>query len=200
MKTLIVNSYHAGADKKIESYVQLVSRHSEYTVENDTNLHKKYNLSGYDAVILSGSPGLISLGFYPKRYAEFLANLKLPSLGICYGHQMLAFASGAEIKSGKRIEGYETVRIFEFKDLFKGIHKEIVVTESHQEFITLETLGKTGFLLIAESDSCQVEAIRHSDLPLYGTQFHFERSGEIGEKIIENFYQNVIAKRIRIRI
>jgi len=197
MKTLIVNSYHADADKKIESYVKLVNRHSEYTVEKDVNLHKAYDLTGYDALILSGSPGLISLGIYPKRFTEFLKNLKIPTLGICYGHQMLAFAFGGKIESGKRIEGYETVKIFEFKDLFKNIPKEIIVTESHQEFITLETLGKTGFMLIAESDSCQIEAIRHSDLPLYGTQFHFERSGEIGEKIIANFYNNIVKKHVK---
>ncbi len=99
MRTLIVNSYHADADKKIESYVKLVSQHSEYKIEKDVNVHKDYDLSGYDAVILSGSPGLISFGIYPKRYPEFLVDLEIPTLGICYGHQLLAFAFGAEIKS-----------------------------------------------------------------------------------------------------
>lgn len=198
MKTLIVNSYHANANKKIEPYVKLVSQHSEFKVEKDVNAHKDYNLFGYDAVILSGSPGLISLGIYPKRYPEFLVNLEIPTLGICYGHQMLAFAFGAGIKSGKRIEGYETVKIIESGDLFKGIPNEIVVNQSHQEFIVPETLPQTGFFLLAESDSCKIEAIRHSKLPLYGTQFHFERSGEIGEMIIKNFYENIVKKRMKI--
>ena len=197
MKTLIVNSYHGDADKKIEPFVKLVSPHSEYQVEKDVNLHKGYDLAGYDALILSGSPGLISLKIYPIRFPEFLKNLKIPTLGICYGHQMLAFAFGAEIKSAKRIEGYETVRIFEFSDLFKGVSREIVVVESHQEFVAPETLEKTGFSLLAESESCQIEAIRHLNLPLYGTQFHFERSGEIGEKIMANFYNNIVKKHVK---
>jgi GMP synthase (glutamine-hydrolysing) len=192
MRTLIVNSYHADADKKIEPYVKLVSQHSEYKVEKDVNVHKDYDLSGYDAIILSGSPGLISFGIYPKRYPEFLVNLEIPTLGICYGHQMLAFAFGAEIKSAKRIEGYETVKILDFQDIFKGLNNEILVTESHQEFITMITLSRTGFILTAESDTCAIEAIRHSKLPLYGTQFHFERSGEIGEKIMKNFYSYIV--------
>lgn len=192
MRTLIVNSYHADADKKIESYVKLVSQHSEYKVEKDVNVYKNYNLSNYDAIILSGSPGLISFGIYPKRYPEFLVNLEIPTLGICYGHQMLAFTFGAEIKSAKRIEGYETVKILDFQDLFKGLNNEILVTESHQEFITMETLPRTGFILTAESDSSAVEAIKHSKLPLFGTQFHFERSGEVGEKIMKNFYSNIV--------
>ncbi len=90
MRTLIVNSYHADADKKIESYVKLVSQHSEYKIEKDVDVHKDYDLSGYDAVILSGSPSLISFGIYPKRYPEFLVDLEIPTLSICYGHQMLA--------------------------------------------------------------------------------------------------------------
>lgn len=196
MKTLIINSYHTDSDKKIEPYVKLVSLFSEYKVEKDVNLHKAYDLEHYDALILSGSPNLISLGGYSKRYVEFLRNLRIPTLGICYGHQILAFAFGAEIKSGKRIEGYETIRIFEFKDLFKDLPKEIIVVESHQEYITLESLSKTEFWLIAESDSCPIEAIRHSHLPLYGTQFHFERSGDIGEKIMNNFYKNIVRRRL----
>ena len=197
MRTLIANSYHADADKKIESYVKLVSQHSDYQVEKDINLHKNYDLAGYDAVVLSGSPRLISMGIEPKRLVEFIKSLKIPTIGICYGHQMLAYAYGAEIKSGKRIEGYETVWLFDFKDLFKDIPKEIIVVESHQEYVTLETLQKTGFSLMAESDSCAIEAIRHAHLPLFGTQFHFERSGEIGEKIIANFYNNIVKKYIR---
>uniref|UniRef100_A0A7C6AA92 Glutamine amidotransferase domain-containing protein n=1 Tax=candidate division WOR-3 bacterium TaxID=2052148 RepID=A0A7C6AA92_UNCW3 len=197
MKTLIVNSYHSDPVKKIEPYVKLVSLHSEYKVEKDINLDKDYDLTGYDAVILSGSPNLVSLGIYPKRFLSFLQNLKIPTLGICYGHQMLGRAYGAEVKSGKRMEGYEQVRLFEFTDLFFGLEKEISVVESHQEFIALETLQRADFVLTAESDSCAVEAIRHAKLPIYGTQFHFERSGPIGEKIIENFYNKIVKKYTR---
>ncbi len=59
------------------------------------------------------------------------------------------------------------------------------------------TLSRTGFILTAESDSCAIEAIKHSKLPLYGTQFHFERSGEVGEKIMKNFYNNIVKKHLR---
>ncbi|MEO0094035.1 MAG: hypothetical protein ABIK93_08610 [candidate division WOR-3 bacterium] len=197
MKTLIVNCYPNDADKKIEPYVQLVSQYSEYEIEKDCQLHRDYDLYGYDAVLISGSPNLISLGGYSKHFLAFIQNLKIPTLGICYGHQMLAFAYGAEIKSGKRIEDYETVRLLDFTDLFWGLTKEISVVESHQEFVGLETLLRTEFILTAESNSCAVEAIRHSKLPLYGTQFHFERSGEIGERIMANFYNNVVKRHLR---
>ncbi len=197
MKTLIVNNYHSDAEKKIEPYVKLVSQFSQCKVEKAANLHQDFDLFSYDAVILSGSPGLISHGIYLKRLFAFVKNLKIPTLGICYGHQMLAFAYGAEIQTGKRIEGYETVKLFDFQDLFKDMPKEIVVVENHKEYVALESLPKTEFILTAESASCPVEAIRHSRLPLFGTQFHFERSGEIGERIMANFYNNVVKKHLR---
>lgn len=197
MKTLIVNCYPNDADKKIEPYVQLVNRYSEYKIEKDGKLHKDYDISEYDAVLLSGSPYLISLGEYSRQFLAFIQNLKIPTLGICYGHQMLAFAYGAEIKSGEKIEGYKRVKLLESSRLFLNLEKEILVAESHQEFVVLETLPRTEFVLTAESDSCAVEAIRHSKLPIYGTQFHFERSGEIGERIMANFYNNVVKRHLR---
>ncbi|MEO0053810.1 MAG: hypothetical protein ABIK22_06635 [candidate division WOR-3 bacterium] len=47
----------------------------------------------------------------------------------------------------------------------------------------------------AVSSSCPVEAIRHPRLPLYGVQFHPERSEINGEILFRNFYE--IVKSVR---
>ncbi len=56
MKTLIVNSYHADPEKKIEPYVNW-SVSIANICRKRCHVHKDYDLSGFDAVILSGSPG-----------------------------------------------------------------------------------------------------------------------------------------------
>jgi GMP synthase (glutamine-hydrolysing) len=196
MKTLIVNSYHAEAETKILPYVELVKKFSEYEVIPDVKLLTRgEDIYDYDCLILSGSPAMISKGCYSHSYLAVLQTLSLPTLGICYGHQILAFAHGAKVRGGEEIRGEEIVTLLDFKDIFKGLPPQIRVYESHQEYVDPENLEGFGFLTIATSSRCSVEAIRHITKPLYGVQFHIERSGLIGEKILENFYKEVVVKR-----
>ncbi len=200
MRTLIVNSYHYDSEAKIQPYIELVRKFSEYVVVSDVNLHQRgEEIYDYDCLILSGSPAMISKGCYSHSYLNFLKTLTLPTLGICYGHQILAFAYGAKVKSGEEIKGEELVSIIDFRDIFKGLPEEIRVFESHQEYVEPENLESCGFIILAASPKCAVEAIRHISKPLYGVQFHIERSGPIGERILENFYKEVVIKRRSLR-
>ena len=188
MKTLIVNSYHADWTPKIEPVNELVGEFMEYEVADDIDLSPGYDLTGFAGVVLSGSPNLISKNEYVPTYLEFLHHLTLPTLGICYGHQLLARAFGAQVTNGERfIEGYDTVRIIQSDPLFQQLADETIVMESHREYVELNDLDRAGFELLANSTTCEVEAIRHLSRPLWGVQFHIERSGEIGRKIMENF-------------
>jgi len=44
-----------------------------------------------------------------------------------------------------------------------------------------------NFHILAANASGQVEAIAHQDYPFYGVQFHPEKSGEMGVKLLANF-------------
>lgn len=196
MKTLIVNSYHADPETKIQPYIEFVKKFSTYEIIPDVKVFTKgEDIYDYDCLILSGSPAMLSKNCYSHSYLTFLQTLTLPTLGICYGHQILAFAAGAQVRSGEEVKREEIVTITDFKDIFKGLPPEIRVFESHQEYVDPENLEGYGFLIIASSPSCPVEAIRHISKPLYGVQFHIERSGPIGEKILENFYKEVVRKK-----
>lgn len=188
MRTLIVKSYHREWEPKIEAVEELVRAFSGYEVVSDVDLAPGFDLAGFRAVVLSGSPNLISKSEYLPRYMEFLRQLRRPTLGICYGHQMLARTFGARVLAGPRmIEGYDTVRVLEAAPLFLGMPEEIIAMESHREFVVLRDLDRTGFQLLANSSTCDVEAIRHLSRPLFGVQFHIERSGEIGRQVMSNF-------------
>ena len=45
--------------------------------------------------------------------------------------------------------------------------------------------------VLAASDSCPVEAMRHRTKPWYGVQFHPEQSKQTGEKLVSNFVRLV---------
>ncbi len=197
MFTLIVNSYRIQPEQKIAPYVEMVKKFSLYRVINDVEVYNNASLQECNALILSGSPDLITKGIYSRRYLEFLHHNSLPCLGICYGHQMLAKAFGGTVLSGKeRIEREAVVRIIKDDPLFQGLPPEILVAESHLEYVSLESLTVAGFEVLANSPSCEVEAMRHLELPIYGVQFHPERSGSIGEIIFQNFFDIVRKSKV----
>jgi GMP synthase (glutamine-hydrolysing) len=198
MKTLIVNCYRKTPDKNIKNYCELIDNFSSYDVVYDKDVKKNFKVNDYDAVIISGSEDYISKGKYFKDFLKFLKNIKIPVLGICYGHQIIAKAFGVEIIHGleKIIKPYpknpEEVFILNKDEIFHGLDNKINVCESHREYVDPKYLNKFGFKLLANSKSCPVEAIKHNKKPLYGVQFHIERSGKIGEKMMDNFYKFVV--------
>lgn len=195
MKTLIVNSYRVDPEKKILPYIEMVEKFSSSQVVNDIDLFNHVRFIDYDAIILSGSGDLISRGAYSKTYLEFLRYNSIPCLGICYGHQMLAKAFGATVFSKlNHIEQQETIRVIKNDPLFKDLSPEFIALESHMEHVALNDLPSAGFELLANSPSCEVEAIKHIERCLYGVQFHPERSGIIGEIILRNFFDIVREK------
>lgn len=192
MKTLIVSSYHNSRATKIGPVEEMVRQFSEYQTVSEDVVAPGYNLAGFDALVLSGSPKLISKNEYLPQYVEFLRQVELPVMGICYGHQLLAVAHGVRVVRGDRfIEGFFPVRVLESEPLFRGMPDELRVMESHREHVVQEDLASGGLRLLADSSTSAVEAIRHKSKPLFGLQFHLERSEETGRKVMGNFFQFV---------
>jgi hypothetical protein len=75
------------------------------------------------------------------------------------------------------------------RPLFAGLDETVVVEQRH--FWELKT-APVGFVRLAASDACPIQAIRHGGRPLYGVQFHPERYSERhpdGRIILSNFFR-----------
>jgi len=136
------------------------------------------------AIIISGNPTLIC-----ETGTDFLADfdvlraLRLPVLGICFGHQVIGMLYGAEVSIGKEDRDLRRVEILQSEPLFAGLSGEDEFQEDHTEEITLPR----GFSHLATSSHCFNEAMVHPELPVYGVQFHPESSGSAGKALIGNF-------------
>jgi len=118
--------------------------------------------------------------------------LKMPTLGICFGHQLFARVFGAEVLSGELIERYETVIVTEKVPLFQDLSPEAEFLESHREYVDFHSVERAGWRVVAQSASCAVEAMHHPTRPVFGVQFHPERSGPNGQKLFDNFYNRIV--------
>ncbi|MEM4541509.1 MAG: GMP synthase subunit A [Archaeoglobaceae archaeon] len=136
-------------------------------------------------IIFSGGPTLERAGNCWKileRYNEF----EIPILGICLGHQLIAKYFGGVVDRGNKAEySLVEVEIIEENEIFKGLPKRLRVWASHMDEV--KKLPES-FELLARSEFCEVEAMRHKSLPIYGIQFHPEVAHtEKGKEIYRNF-------------
>jgi GMP synthase-like glutamine amidotransferase len=192
--TLIVNSYAERYRRYIVAYLSLVARFSDLRLIDEKDATPDYDLSSIDAVLLSGSEKYITKEEYTQDYLEFVKRIKVPLLGVCYGHQILALVHGQGIfrypylVRKKYPKDPERVSIVKAGRLFRGVPIPVLADESHREEVELTD---RRFELLARSPSCKVEAIRLKGTGQYGLQFHLERSGEHGVEIMRNFYSIV---------
>lgn len=200
MFTLIVDSYGQKYKKQVSNYLTLVTGFSDLRLIQEKDATPDYRMAGIDAVVLSGSEKCVTKGEYDETYLAFIRKVRVPVLGICYGHQVLALAYGEKItKKSKYIRRKfprqpEKVRIAKPRLIFAGVKSTILVDESHWEEVVLVD---NKFQALASSKSCPVEAIRLKGTNKFGVQFHLERSGEYGVTIMGNFYRIVRRKRGR---
>jgi carbamoyl-phosphate synthase small subunit len=125
-----------------------------------------------DGVVLSNGPGdPAATGEYSIPVIRKLLDAKIPTLGICLGHQMLALAAGA--KTIKMQQGHHGAN-HPVKDLSTG--KVEIVSMNHGFTVDVSALPAniepTHTSLFDGSNS----GIRLTDAPAYSVQHHPEAS------------------------
>ena len=153
---------------------------------------KYFNFKPFSAIIISGGPILLTKSDIQKYIDifNFIKTINVPIFGICLGHQIIGLVYNSEIKLGKMIDKKEKICIVNQNEFFKDIENHSRFREEHSEFISLPN----EFTLLAKSESCQNEAMKHKNKKIYSTQFHPEVSSNNGKKLFENFFRIINSK------
>ena len=116
---------------------------------------------------------------------------RIPTLGICLGHQAICAAFGAKITYAKQIKHgkVSTIDLQSESRLLGGLGKEMKVARYHSLAVAQESLPPELHALAKTSDG-EVMAVEHQFLPIYGFQFHPEsvltpRGGEIIQRFLD---------------
>lgn len=142
----------------------------------------------WDRIILSPGPGR------PEESGLCLTALstlsrKIPTLGVCLGHQAICTAFGGRVVRGERpVHGKTSSIKHDGKGIYEGIRNPFTATRYHSLVADRKSLP-SDLAVTAESlgDGC-IMGLRHLRYPIEGVQFHPESIlTREGAKIIENF-------------
>lgn len=113
---------------------------------------------------------------------------QIPILGVCLGHQAIAYVHGADVVKGVRpMHGKISEVTHNSQGVFKGIPSPVKVTRYHSLVVDPSTLSD-DFIISARSDDGAVMGIRHRTLLLEGVQFHPEAVlTAFGHDMIKNY-------------
>ena len=144
-------------------------------------------------IILSGGPRSVSDPGAPK-VDQKLFDLGLPTLGICYGMQLMTDALGGRVEPATSREyGHAVVSTKPEGLLVKNVRESLKVWASHGDFVAA---APPGFAVVATSANAPVSAIQRPERQQFGLLFHPEVvHTEQGEQILRNFAYDVCGCR-----
>ena len=157
-----------------------VIRNDELSVEEIKNLNPQ-------KIIISPGPST------PKEAGvsvDVIKKLQKPILGVCLGHQSIAYAFGGEIIEAKNLMHGKTsdIQITVKDDIFADLPNKFRVTRYHSLVANPENLPECIIPTSYSLDDNEIMSLRVKDKPIYGVQFHPESiMSEYGKEIINNF-------------
>lgn len=142
-----------------------------------------------ERVVISPGPGRPEEAGISVAIVKALS-MKIPTLGVCLGHQAIGFAFGGKIVSAKRLMHGKTSFIeHNSKGIFKSIENPFEATRYHSLVIDKKSvpdcLEITAF---TKDEDREIMGVKHKDFPLWGVQFHPESIlTKAGKDILGNF-------------
>jgi anthranilate synthase/aminodeoxychorismate synthase-like glutamine amidotransferase len=156
-------------------------------VRNDHATVDELLLRGYDRVIVSPGPCTPNEAGISLEAVTRFPVAKIPTLGVCLGHQALVQAWGGRVVQHEPVHGKTTDIQHDGKTIFRGLPAPLEVGRYHSLVAAPElpdVLERSAF------GGEVVMAVRHRELPAEGVQFHPESVlTEHGRELLRNFLE-----------
>jgi anthranilate synthase/aminodeoxychorismate synthase-like glutamine amidotransferase len=131
-------------------------------------------------LVLSPGPGRP-----PERIVELVRRARVPTLGVCLGHQAIVAAFGGEIGAARRlVHGKASPVEHDGCGIFAGLPARFEAGRYH----SLAATRIPACLEVSAHGDDEVMAVRHRELPIDGVQFHPESVlTPHGRELVQNF-------------
>jgi len=187
MNVFMIDNY----DSFTYNLYQLISSLGHKVIVKRNDAFKIEEIKEYDVVVISPGPGRPGIERDTGLSEDVIKIYKnKPILGICLGHQILAYVYGARIEKSRNIMHGKVSKIFHVQDpIFYGL-KNFYAGRYHSLIVSKQNFPY-DLKIIAETEN-EIMAIRHREYLHYGLQFHPESIlTPYGKKIMKNFFSLV---------
>lgn len=151
---------------------ELVKRGCNVTVvPADTTAEQIKNMNP-DGIMLSNGPGDPSDNTQIIAELKKLCEYKIPTFGICLGHQLLALSQGAKtekLKYGHRGANQPA------KELETG--RVYITSQNHGYAVVSDSMPANGKVSFVNGNDNTCEGVTYADMPAFSVQFHPEACG-----------------------
>jgi len=157
-------------------------------VRNDHATVEELLVRGYDRVIVSPGPCTpTEAGISLEAVRRFPA-ARIPTLGVCLGHQALVQAWGGKVIQHAPVHGKTTRIEHDGRTIFRGLENPLQVGRYHSLVVAPEL---PEVLERSAVGAEVVMAVRHRELPAEGVQFHPESVlTDHGRELLGNFLES----------
>ncbi len=165
------------------------------TVRNDKVTLEDIQAMEPEGIVISPGPSTpLEAGVSNDVIRHF--GSKLPTLGVCLGHQCVGYAYGAKVdRAGEIRHGKTSMIHHDGKGVLAGLPNPFEAIRYHSRVVYPETLPDS-LEVTAWTDNGLVMGLRHKEHPVEGVQFHPESiMTPVGKALLQNFLDRVAASR-----
>jgi anthranilate synthase/aminodeoxychorismate synthase-like glutamine amidotransferase len=183
MRVLVLDNYDSFTYNLVQ-YLGELGAELE-VVRNDHATVEDLLLRGYDRVIVSPGPCTPTEAGISLEAVRRFPLARIPTLGVCLGHQALVQAWGGQVIRHEPVHGKTTVIEHDGQTIFRGLPAALEVGRYHSLVAAPEL---PDVLERSASGGGVIMAVRHRELPAEGVQFHPESVLTAhGKELLANF-------------
>ncbi|MCF8045482.1 MAG: aminodeoxychorismate/anthranilate synthase component II [Desulfarculaceae bacterium] len=189
MLTAVIDNYDSFTFNLVH-YILQTGSEVEVFRNDETDLEKLEKLSP-DTLVISPGPGRPEGAGISMEVVQRFSG-RIPILGVCLGHQVIAASFGCGIIHAKRIMHGKTSAITtDGAHIYTGIKTPFSVMRYHSLAVSRENLPSC-LAVTAETEDGEIMGLRHREHPTQGVQFHPESfMTTVGKRLIRNFIKGV---------
>ncbi|CAB4923603.1 aminodeoxychorismate/anthranilate synthase component II [Rhodococcus fascians] len=188
MRILVVDNYDSFVFNLVQYLGQLNAEVEVWRNDDERLADRDAVAAEFDGILLSPGPGTPQRAGATMDLVSASARAGTPLLGVCLGHQAIGAAFGATVeKAPELLHGKTSLVHHTGVGVLEGMAEPFTATRYHSLTVREDTIP-AELEIIGRTESGLVMAMRHTELPIHGVQFHPESIlTEGGHRMLANW-------------